>query len=60
MDADTIQQALTLAIPDRLGNHRGDTFFNVLETLSVGIVFIVPKSPSGKFGFMARHLQQVA
>jgi PPOX class probable FMN-dependent enzyme len=33
----------TLAIPDRLGNHRGDTFFNVLETPNVGIVFIVPR-----------------
>jgi PPOX class probable FMN-dependent enzyme len=33
----------TLAIPDRLGNHRGDTFFNVLENPSVGIVFIVPR-----------------
>jgi predicted pyridoxine 5'-phosphate oxidase superfamily flavin-nucleotide-binding protein len=33
----------TLAIPDRLGNHRGDTFFNVLENPSVGIVFVVPK-----------------
>ena len=33
----------TLAIPDRLGNHRGDTFSNVLENPSVGIVFIVPK-----------------
>ena len=33
----------TLAIPDRLGNHRGDTFLNVLENPTVGIVFIVPK-----------------
>jgi PPOX class probable FMN-dependent enzyme len=33
----------TLAIPDRLGNHRGDTFFNVLENPSVGIVCIVPR-----------------
>ena len=33
----------TLAIPDRLGNHRGDTFFNVLENPNVGIVFIVPR-----------------
>jgi uncharacterized protein len=33
----------TLAIPDRLGNHRGDTFLNVLENPYVGIVFIVPK-----------------
>jgi hypothetical protein len=33
----------TLAIPDRLGNHRGDTFFNVLENPNVGVVFIVPR-----------------
>lgn len=33
----------TLAIPDRIGNHRGDTFMNVLENPNVGIVFIVPK-----------------
>ena len=33
----------TLAIPDRLGNHRGDTFMNVLENPNVGIIFIVPK-----------------
>ena len=33
----------TLAIPDRIGNHRGDTFFNILENSSVGILFIVPK-----------------
>jgi PPOX class probable FMN-dependent enzyme len=33
----------TLAIPDRLGNNRGDTFLNVLENPNVGIVFIMPK-----------------
>ncbi|MCG2625597.1 pyridoxamine 5'-phosphate oxidase family protein [Bradyrhizobium sp. WYCCWR 13023] len=33
----------TLAIPDRPGNHRGDTLRNVLENPGVGIVFIVPK-----------------
>ena len=33
----------TLAIPDRLGNQRADTFINVLENPSVGIIFIVPK-----------------
>jgi PPOX class probable FMN-dependent enzyme len=33
----------TLAIPDRLGNNRGDTFLNVLENPNIGIVFIVPK-----------------
>ena len=38
-----VLDAHTLAIPDRIGNHRGDTFFNVLENPNVGIVFIVPK-----------------
>lgn len=33
----------TLAVPDRMGNHRGDTFLNVLEDPSVGLMFIVPK-----------------
>jgi PPOX class probable FMN-dependent enzyme len=33
----------TLAIPDRPGNHRGDTLRNVLENPNVAIVFIVPK-----------------
>lgn len=32
----------TLAIPDRIGNNRGDTFLNVLENPSIGILFIVP------------------
>jgi hypothetical protein len=33
----------TLAIPDRLGNHRGDTFGNVIENPKVGILFVIPK-----------------
>ena len=33
----------TLAIPDRPGNNRGDTFLNVLQNPNVAIVFIVPK-----------------
>jgi PPOX class probable FMN-dependent enzyme len=33
----------TLAIPDRLGNNRGDTFSNVLENPRVGIMFVIPK-----------------
>ena len=33
----------TLAIPDRIGNNRGDTFLNVLQNPNVGIIFIVPK-----------------
>lgn len=32
----------TLAIPDRPGNRRADTFLNVLENPHVGIMFIVP------------------
>lgn len=33
----------TLAIPDRPGNRRADTFFNVLENPHVGIMFVVPR-----------------
>lgn len=33
----------TLAVPDRPGNHRADTFRNVLENPHVGLMFIVPK-----------------
>lgn len=33
----------TLALPDRPGNHRGDTFRNVLENPHVGLMFVVPK-----------------
>src|SRR5262249_3550730 len=33
----------TLAIPDRLGNRRVDTFLNVLQNPSVAVIFIVPK-----------------
>lgn len=32
----------TLAIPDRLGNHRADTFENVLKHPFVGIIFLIP------------------
>lgn len=32
----------TLAIPDRLGNRLGDTFYNVLENPQVGLIFLVP------------------
>ena len=32
----------TLAIPDRLGNRRGDTFMNVLENPNVGLIFLIP------------------
>lgn len=38
-----VLDSATLAIPDRLGNHRIDTLLNVLQNPSVAIVFIVPK-----------------
>lgn len=33
----------TLAIPDRRGNHRLDTFHNVLENPEIAVLFLVPK-----------------
>lgn len=33
----------TLAVPDRPGNHRADTFLNVLQNPEVGLMFVVPK-----------------
>jgi PPOX class probable FMN-dependent enzyme len=38
-----VLDAKTLAVPDRPGNHRADTFRNVLENPNVGLMFIVPK-----------------
>lgn len=35
----------TLAIPDRPGNRRIDTFRNVLENPQVGLLFLVPGKP---------------
>lgn len=32
----------TLAIPDRLGNNRADTFLNVLENPAVAVLFAIP------------------
>ena len=32
----------TLAVPDRLGNRRLDTFHNVLQNPNVGIIFLIP------------------
>ena len=32
----------TLAIPDRLGNRRADTFGNLLQTPNVGLLFLIP------------------
>lgn len=33
----------TLAVPDRIGNYRADTFLNVLENPKVGMLCVVPK-----------------
>ena len=32
----------TLAIPDRLGNHRADTIENILQNPKVGLIFMIP------------------
>lgn len=32
----------TLAVPDRPGNHRADTFLNVLQHPYVGLIFLIP------------------
>ena len=32
----------TIAIPDRLGNNRADTFKNILENPRIGLMFVVP------------------
>ncbi len=32
----------TLAIPDRLGNNRNDTFLNVFNNPAVGLIFLLP------------------
>jgi len=37
-----IIDAQTLAIPDRLGNHRADTIENILQNPKVGLIFIIP------------------
>ena len=33
----------TLAIPDRPGNFRFDTFINIMETGRIGLCFVIPK-----------------
>ena len=35
----------TLAIPDRTGNRRADTFMNILQRPHVGLIFLVPGVP---------------
>ena len=37
-----VVDAHTLAIPDRPGNHRYDSFLNIMETGRIGLVFLVP------------------
>jgi len=37
-----VLDARTLAIPDRLGNRRLDTFRNVLRNPHVGLIFVIP------------------
>lgn len=37
-----VLDATTLAIPDRLGNQRADTFENVLRHPFVGVIFLIP------------------
>ena len=32
----------TLAIPDRLGNHRADSIENILQNPKVGLIFLIP------------------
>ena len=32
----------TLAMPDRLGNRRTDTFMNILQNPKVGLIFLIP------------------
>lgn len=32
----------TLAIPDRLGNRRGDTMVNILRNPNIGLIFLIP------------------
>jgi PPOX class probable FMN-dependent enzyme len=45
----------TLAIPDRPGNRRADTFTNVLENPRIGLIFFVPgKSETLRFSGSAR------
>jgi PPOX class probable FMN-dependent enzyme len=32
----------TIAIPDRLGNHRGDSFHNIIDNPRIGLMFVIP------------------
>lgn len=37
-----VLDAKTLAVPDRPGNHRFDSFLNIMETGRIGLMFLVP------------------
>ena len=51
----------TLAIPDRLGNRRADTFLNILDNPRVGLLFLVPgKSESLRVNGAARIVRDAA
>ena len=50
----------TLAIPDRPGNRRADTFTNVLENPRIGLIFFVPgKSETLRFSGSARIVRDL-
>lgn len=50
-----------LAIPDRLGNRRVDTFRNVLENPKVGLIFLIPgKGETLRIGGEARIVRDRA
>ena len=50
-----------LAIPDRLGNRRADTFQNVLENPQVGLIFLIPgKAETLRIGGEARIVRDAA
>ncbi|MEM9735858.1 MAG: MSMEG_1061 family FMN-dependent PPOX-type flavoprotein [Pseudomonadota bacterium] len=38
-----VLDAHTLAVPDRPGNNRGDTFRNLLQNPAIGLMFMVPQ-----------------
>ena len=40
-----VLDASTLAIPDRPGNRRADTFMNLLQQPHVGLLFLIPGKP---------------
>lgn len=51
----------TLAIPDRPGNHRFDTFTNVIECADVALIFMIPgHGDTLRVGGKARIVQDTA